>query len=398
MATYQILLDGSDITNKTTSISIERELNSGIVGFSLETFNIVGVKLFKNIIIKRNGSTFVTGMIIDQTDRADTTNKRIFTSYTCQDFGYLLNKRIVLGKYENQTITYIIKDLLSKKATELTQTYVDNNTTKTSADFVYSPLTDALEYLFDIAIGWNYYIDGRNGFHFFKGSESTFGTTITGLNIDLEGLTINYDGVDTYNRVWIIGRKQPSSVMTEIPYTMNGTQTDFGALPYEPSDLKVYFTPTGLPEYQLELVEEGQDSDGKDGTYNVAKRTINLTPAKTGSLRVTFYPMRQVVEYFENPTSLASYPLLEKAVTNVDIIDRLEARRYGIAEVNTVSKILKTISFQSSKLLDIEIGQKLVFNINSEAWVITGNYLVKKVTRNITPDFENISVECEEIA
>jgi hypothetical protein len=292
-----------------------------------------------------------------------------------------------------------MKDILTLKAPELTQTFIDNNTTKTNADFIYMPLSNALQYLFDIAIGWNYYIDGKNGFHFFKSSESTFGTTITGANVDIDGLSINYDGVDTYNKVWIVGRKQPLSKATEIFYTSNGTQTDFGPFPYEPSDLKVYYTPSGLPEYQLEMVEEGEDSTNADGTFNIAKRTIRISPAKaSGTIRVVFYPMIQVVEYFENPTSTGSYPLLEKAVTNVDIIDRLEARRYGLAEVNTSSRILKTISFQTSQLLTIEIGQKLVVNINSEAWNVSGNYLVKKTSRSVTPDFEILSVECEEIA
>lgn len=399
MATFQVLLDGADITNKTISISIDRELNSGVVGFSLEAFNVSGVKIFKNVIIKRNGSTFVQGIVVDQSDKSDATNKRIFTSFTCQDFGYLLNKRVVVKKYKDDTITNIMKDLLTTKATELSLTYIDNNTTKTNADFIYMPLSNALSYLFDIAIGWNYYIDGKNGFHFFKNTESTFGTTVTGNNIDIEGLTINYDGVDTYNKIWIVGRKQALSTATEIFYTTNGTQTDFGPFPYEPSDLKVYYTATGLPEYQLEMVEDGEDSTNADGTYNITKRTFRVFPAKgTGTIRVVFNPMIQVVEYFENPTSQASYPLLEKAVTNVDIIDRLEARRFGLAEVSNSSKILKTISFQTSQLLTIEIGQKLIFNINSEAWVISGNYLVKKTSRSVTPDFEILSVECEEIA
>lgn len=397
MATFQVLLDSVDITTKTTSISIERELNSGVVGFTLETFNISGQKLFKSIVIKRDGSTLVSGLVIDQTDRSDITNKRIFSSLTCQDFGYLLNKRIVTQKYANKSITTIMKDLLTNKASELSQTYINDNTTLTSAEFIYMPLSDALNYLFDLAIGWHYYIDGKNGFHFFSGFEST-GSTITGANIDLQGLTVNYDGVDTYNRIWIVGRKQASSTLTEIPYTANGTQIDFGVLPYEPSGLKVYFKPSGLPEYELTLVEEGQDATNADGTYNAAKKTFRVSPAKTGTFRATFYPMRQVVEYFENSTSIANYPLMEKAVTNVDVIDRLEARRYGLAQVNTASKILKTITFTTSRLLTIEIGQKLVFNVNAEAWVLTGNFLVKKVTRNITPDYEVLEVECEEIA
>lgn len=394
---YQVLLDSVDITNKTTSINIERQLNSGVVGFTLDTFNIGGVKLFKTIIIKKNSVTLVQGIVVDQTDRADVTNKRIFSNLTCQDFGYLLNKRIVAQNYTNQTITNIMKDLLTKKASELSQTNIDTNSTITSAKFIYMPLSNALNYLFDLAIGWHYYIDGNNGFHFFDGFEST-GSTITATDIDLEGLTINYDGIDTYNRVWIVGRKQPSTTLSQIPYVANGTQIDFGVLPYEPYNLRVYFKPSGLPEYELDLVEEGDDASGADGTYNAAKRTFRISPAKTGDLRATFYPMRQVVEYFENSASIATYPLMEKAVTNVDVIDRLEARKYGLAEVNATSKIIKTISFQTSKLLNIEIGQKVVFNINHEAWTITGNYLVKKVTRNITPDFEVVQVEAEEIA
>lgn len=394
---YTVLLQGVNITNKVLSISIDREINSGIVGFSLETKNIGSVVIFKNIEIKKNGTTIVKGIVVDQTDKGADTNKIAFSSLQCQDFGYLLTKRIISETYKNSSISTVLKDVLNKKAPELTTTAIQSNTTKVNLKFVYQTLKDVLDSLFDIDSRWNYYIDGQNGVHFFEDYES-IGPTITASKIQPTSLSINYDGVEHFNRVWIVGRKQPSATTTEIPYTLNGTQTDFGPLPYEPYNFRAYFKPSGLPEYELNFVEEGQDSAEADGTFNSARRTFRISPAKTGSLRVTFRPMKQVVEYFENTPNIETNGLMEKAVTNVDVVDRLEARRYGQAEVNYSSKILKTISFTSihPDVLDIELGQLVPIDIVSGVWNLSGNYLISKINKSISFDNEIVEVEAVE--
>lgn len=394
---YTVLLDGVNITNKVLSVSIDRELNSGVVGFSLEVKNLGSVQIFNGIEVKKNSSTLVKGIVVDQTDRGADTNKVILSSLQCQDFGYLLNKRIISATYKDETISNILKDVLAKKSPELTTTAIQDNTTKVSVKYVYQTLKDVLDSLFDMDSRWNYYIDGQNGVHFFKDYE-TAGTTITAQKLQPSSLSINYDGVEHFNRVWIVGRKQPSATTTEIPFTLNGTQVDFGPLPYEPYNLRFYFTPSGLPEYELNVVEEGQESNDADGTYNAGKRTFKISPAKTGTLRVTFKPMRQVVEYFENSAGITDNGLMEKAVTNVDVIDRLEARRYGQAEVNTSSKITKTISFTSTHpdILNAELGQLCSVSIVSGSWNFTGSYLITKLNKSITPELEIVDVEAIE--
>jgi hypothetical protein len=394
---YTVLLEGVNITNKVLSISIDRELNSGVVGFSLETKNIGSVQIFNEIEVKKDGTTLVKGIIVDQTDKGGDTNQLIFSSLDCQDFGYLLNKRIISESYKDETISNVMKDVLTKKAPELTTTAIQENTSKITVRYVYQTLKEVLDSLFDMDARWNYYIDGQNGVHFFKDYEA-LGTTITAQKIQPSSLSINYDGIEHFNRVWIVGRKQPSASTTEIPFTLNGTQTDFGPLPYEPFNLRFYFTPSGLPEYELNMVEEGQDTSSADGTYNAGKRTFKITPAKTGTLRVTFRPMRQVVEYFENSANITANGVMEKAVTNVDVIDRLEARRYGQAEVNTSSRITKTISFTSTHadLLNAELGQLVTLNIVSGAWNLNGSYLITKINKSITPDIEQVEVEAIE--
>lgn len=390
-----------DITNRTRLVQITDVLDSGVTAYKVDCRAIYTVHFFHHLTVKNGSSIVITGIIVDQSDRDAGGDKQ--TIFTCQDYGYFLTKRIVAESYAGKTASYMLSSMIGKYFTEGSGNNIDASSEAISeAKFTYVYLKDAIEYIMGMSYGWHYYIDKQKDFHFFNGSEST-GTTLTASMIKVGSLQIDYEGIDHYNRVWIVGTKQAAANAINVYYTADGAQKYYGPLPYEPANLAIYFTPNGLPEYQLTIKAEGSDTDDAEAVYNSKNRTFYLTqPATfTGKLRANFKPMQQFIEYFENAPDKAAYGLMEKAVKNKDVTSKLEARRYGLAEVKKSSEVKRTIKFSSDHvdLINASIGQKLIMNIQKSPWSVTGNFLITRIDRTLNPadGYMTVSVETEEL-
>jgi len=390
-----------NITSRTRLVQISEVLDSGVTGFKVECRAITSAHFFHHLTVKSGATTIITGIIVDQSDRDAGGEKQ--TIFTCQDYGYFLTKRIVAESYTSKTASYMLSALMTKYFTEGTGTNIDTSTEViTESKFTYVTLKDAIEYIMGMSYNWHYYIDKTKDFHFFYSYESS-GTTITTAKIKTATLQVDYEGIDHYNRVWIVGRKQPSTNAINVYYTADGEQKYFGPLPYEPANLAVYFTPSGLPEYQLIIVSQGSDISNAEAVYNSKNRTFYLVDPSfyIGKLRANFKPMQQFIEYFENNSDKALYGLMEKVVKNKDVTDKLEARRYGKAEVQKSSSVKRTIRFSSdhADVRAASIGQKLTMSIATSPWSVTGDFLVTRMERTIRPEtnYATVTVEMEEL-
>lgn len=390
-----------DITSRTRNVQISKVLDTGVTSFTVNCRNIFLVHIFNRITIKKNSVTIISGVVVDQNEKDAGGDKDVV--FACQNIGYFLPKRIVAEAFANKTASYMLNALIAKYLPEVTAINIDASTEViTEARFIYMTLKDVFEYIMNLqGPYWHYYIDDTDDYHFFYDFEQ-IGTTITADKIQLNTLGLDYEGIDHYNRVWVVGRKQPSTTAIDIYHTANGEQKYFGPLPYEPAALKIYYTPNGLPEYQLDISTEGNTTDDTEVIYNTKQKAYYLvnTESYTGKLRVNFKPMKQFIEYFENVADRDNFGLMEKAIKNKDVNNQLETRKYGKAAVQESSIILKRVTFNSyhPDMLTAQIGQKCPVNIVAGAWNITGDYLITRIVRSIPTDKnEYVSVEMEEL-
>jgi hypothetical protein len=390
-----------DISARTRGIQITKMLDSALTVFKLNCRAIALSHLFHKMTVKDSGTDMISGIITGQSDRSSRTDKE--TVFTCIDWGYFLAKRIVNKKYTSQLASAILEDMFSTYAADFTTTNVDESTAIiTDALFQYMPLRDCLEYIMDMSPDWHYYIDKDKDLHFFYIYESD-GPAITQSNIHIDTLQVDYEGIDHYNRVWIVGSKQAAASAIDVYYTADGTQRYFGPLPYEPNSLSIHFTPTGLPEYEYSIALE-QDDDGSsyEMLYTPKSRVIyypSYESPGTGVIRCNFKPLRQFIDYFENADDIADYGLMEKAVKNVTITDKIEARRYGTAEVTRASEIKRILRFQTDDTnhLAADLGERCAVSISSGDWSISGNFLITGIVDTIADNYLIRQLELKEL-
>lgn len=396
-----ILAQTFNITTKTISYQTTEVLDTPILDFKVNSRAIYAAHLFHKMTIKKDGVTALQGVIVDQADRQSNGDKT--TGFPCQNKGYYAQKRIVAEVYYNRTASYILTHLINKYLPEVSASMINASTeVLKEIKFTYVYLKDAIEYIMDLMPGWRYFIDSADRFHFFFKTDGT-GTTITESMLAIDSLGVDYEGIDHYNRVWIVGNKEAAPSAIDVYYTADGEQKYFGPLPYEPSSLAIYITPSGLPEYPLTIGSEGAGGDF-EAIYNAKQRIFYLTDPvlMVGKLRANFKPIRQFIDYYENVGDVQKFGLMEKAIKNKDVTNQTETRRYGKASVQESSVTKRKITFTSdhTNILNASLGQKRVVNIQKDEWNITGNFVFTRITRDISAGRakqEIVSVELEEL-
>lgn len=390
-----------DITNRTLSYQTTEVLDTPILDYKVNSRGINEEHLFHRMTIKKDGVTALSGVIVDQGDKQSQGDKA--TTFTCQNKGYYAQKRIVAEVYLNRTASYILNHLITKYFPEVSTSMIKPSTeVLKEIKFTYVSLKDAIDYIMDLMPGWRYFIDSADRFHFFNKTDGT-GTTINQSMVQLDTLGVDYEGIDHYNRVWIVGNKEAAPTAIDVYYTADGSQKYFGPLPYEPAGLSIYITPSGLPEYQLTIGAEGKDGD-YEAYYNSKQRIFYLDNPSLmiGKLRANFKPVRQFIDYYENVTDIQSFGLMERAVKNKDVTNQAETRRYGRAQVqeSSVKKRKLTFSSDHPNVLNASLGQKRPVSIVKGDWNITGDFIFTRITRDISASRakqEIVSVELEEV-
>ncbi|KKK58019.1 hypothetical protein LCGC14_3048650, partial [marine sediment metagenome] len=140
------------------------------VGQEVEIYND-GIKIFGGIIIK------VTQRIQQY--------KILFFDVECEDYTRLLDRKLVINSYKNQTIQEIIEDINNNFLTGFTI----NNVTGGSREvayiaFNYIPVSQALQRLADL-ISFDWYVDFDKDIHFFAKETSFAPFEINDVNLNL---------------------------------------------------------------------------------------------------------------------------------------------------------------------------------------------------------------------
>lgn len=390
-----------DITSKTQSFQTTEVLDTPILDFKVNSRAIYEAHLFDRLTIKKDGATALGGVVVDQADRNSNSQKT--TTFTCQNKGYYAQKRIVAEVYYNRTASYILNHMITKYFPEVSPSMIQESTeVLKEIKFTYVSLADAIEYIMDLMPGWRYYIDRSDRFHFFYKTDGT-GVTINQSMLEMDSLGVDYEGIDHYNRVWIVGNKEAAPTAIDVYYTGDGSQKYFGPLPYEPASLAIYIKPDGLPEYQLTVGSEGSDGDF-EVYYNSKQRVFYFSDPSfmIGKIRANLKPIRQFIDYYENVADRDNYGLMERAIKNKDVTNQAETRRYGRAQVNESSVINRKIRFTSDHpdILSATLGQKRAVSIIKNEWNITGNFIFTRITRDVSASRirkEIVSVELEEL-
>jgi hypothetical protein len=161
-------------------------------------------------------------------------------------------------------------------------------------------------------------------------------------------------------------------------------------------------------------VKVGADNAKADTPYNETDESVEWlvnfkekyfrrsptkpTPANGENIKFKYHPEIEIIDYFENPQSVAKYGLYEKAIKDGRITQKLTARQRGRSELKRNSKLLRVISF-STRELNVSKG-RLIRVVIPELKIDSTWRITQINTSIIAPDYVNVekSIEAEEVA
>lgn len=394
MTSYAIVISGPsgtyDITNRTLSASWSRSIGESSSSLDLSCKNIQLNHCMDNVTLTINGELVFSGTIKAQSDEyVELSMKR--TQFKCVDDTDKLQRLLVAETFENQTAKQILTAIRNKYATWLDISNVrDIGGTIESLTINYETFASVIEKLAELTGAyWN--LSANNELSFFLDNDGNADFDFNPARI-LEGsFSLEQTAADIANRVWIIGAKQASPNTIEQTFIGDGNN-QFYSLAYVPNYPNVFENNVS----KTIEVDKGTNAD-TDYIYNkkekVLKRVAGNLPNGL-TLRIQYRPTVQVIDYFEDPTSVAINGLYEKAIRDKKITDKAAARKRGRAELKRIKDVIRFAKW-NTRSWQVNPGQltKLtmpLFNVNS-FWRINA------IDVDLSPEDVIASISAEEV-
>ena len=339
-----------------------------VVGHTVEIYND-GTKIFGGVVVK-----FIQGA---------EDYKIILYDIECEDFTRLLDRRLVINSYTNQTILQIIEDINNNFLTDFTINNVKVVSKVVSfIAFNYLPASQCLQRLADL-INFDWFVDYDRDIHFFAKAFSTapFDLIDTDGSYIFKSLKIRRDNSQLKNKVFIRGGEFLADTLTT-EFISDGIQNTY-ALPYRYDELKTSVTG--------EVWEQGIDNidvpSTKDYIWNNEEKFIRFRgdriPSDTSSIKISgqpFLPVRVVVQDEESIAQMVSVEggigEYEYLVIDKSINSREGARERAAAELEAYKVTLSEGSFRTYND-GLIAGQTIT--VNSVAHGINETFTINKV-------------------
>lgn len=389
MLDLQLLIDSIDRTNliEFGSLSKDDLINQRVdtLRFSLSKF---GDRTFVPTVNAEvelyDGATKIFGGVI-------ITIKEVLDDHTilnfeveCADYTRLLDRRLVVERYTEETVNDIIADILTKYCPEFTGTNVDCDLEVASVTFNRRPVSECIQKLAQLT-GFSWYVDYDKDLHFFeKNTEpAPFGITDTNGNALPDSLVITNDITQIRNRVYIRGGEAIGVTRTET-FLANGDDATFRLAN------KFYALP--VVEVNSSPVTVGIDyldnEDDFDAFWNFNEKYVrfkNTTlPALNDVIDVTGDPLFPIIVQVEDLVSISTYGVYEFARIDKTIRSRDEAVALAIAELTAYGNGINEGSFDTYTS-GLKSGQ--IININSTLRGVSEDFVIQRVSfRQMSPE------------
>jgi len=396
-----------NVTPRTMNATITEKIDA-ISTFSIGLQNLTHTHAFDDIDVRYDNKTIFKGVVEAQSDRIR--GGRRFTSWKGRDYTVKLENRVVNKIYTNMTVEAIISDLLASYPCGVT----GNNVKPTlrvveQIRFPFISLLECIKQLADI-VGWRWFIDANNDLHFFEKHEGTaslvFSTTTNGgLRRNILNDTIEMGaemGDKMANRVWVIGAKTAAKETRTQTFQTPGER--IFKLGFTPRNYKVYKNGVKIADDKVRLdTPQNEANSSTEILVNLANQVIRIPDSKPAlgtndTLRIEYNPEIQIIDYFEDPSSVRKFGLYEKAIKDRQIIEKMAARSRGRAELKRRNTALRTIQFDTTEM-NVQRGKRYHIVVPElyvdSYWLCTG-----VITTIQAPDKVNVSktVEFEEVS
>lgn len=295
----------------------------------------------------------------------------------CCDYSQFLDRRLVLERYDDETIENIIKDIIDKYAEGFTYNNVSCDTVVKTMLFNRLTVSACLDRLAE-AVNYSWYVDYEKDIHFFPRNENPAPFSITDTNGSyLQGtLEISDDLSQIRNKVVIRGGEERGVLRTE-RYIADGDQTNF--------PLAHKFAT--IPTVKVNSVEKtvGIDflhaEENYDCFWNYQQKYVRFKdstkPSSGQTVEISGEPLFPILVNVIDGLSIEKYGIYEFFKEDKNITSRAEALRYAKAELQAYKDGVREGKFVTNRA-GLRSGQ--IINVNSEILGINEDFLIQRIS------------------
>lgn len=313
------------------------------------------------------------GGIIISVQKSITANMVVF-DVECCDYTHNLNRSLVLERYENKKVDYIIADILEKYAPDFTGTNVDCDITISTMLFNRLSISECLEKL-SKAVNYYWYVDYDKDVHFFAYDKNSAPFNLTDDNGSWirETLKITDDLSQIRNIVTIRGSEERGLERTEIYLGVAGQMVfplanKFAEIPdVEVDDVAV--------DVGVDFLDQ---EEGYDCFWSFAQKLLRFKSDMNGKkVEITGIPLFPILVKIPEWNSIDKYGKYEFYKEDKSITSRAEAYKYAQAQLAAYKDGVIEGEFQTNKA-GLRSGQQI--NINSTLLGVNEDFLIQSVS------------------
>lgn len=302
---------------------------------------------------------------------------------SAKDYSHLLDRKLVIERYEGQNVRAIIQDIIAKYAIDFTATTFVEGALINIEVITFDRLTIS-SVLTALANQLNYYwyVDYEKRIHFFPKNEEAAPFSITDVsnNYVFDSLSVDVDFSQIRNRVIVKGDEAESNERT---IKLNGTGTNRGF----PLAFKFSTVPTVIVSTVAKTVGiDGVDDEATvDVLWNQIQQSLNFSASEipalaTENIEVTGIPLSPLTVIVSDSPSIALYGTYEYKKEEPRLTTRVDAIAYGKAELDAYKDPIYNIKFVTNTY-GLRAGQNIT--INSAKREVNDDFLITRVTFNM---------------
>jgi hypothetical protein len=384
-----INIDGTDRTNKVQwrSLKITNALTSqqDVCQFDIlwESVNHTYKPTIGEIVEVIDGSTTVFKGPIVAIEDNPTNYRSSLLRIDCRDYGRLLDRKLVVNIYENQTVNAIVADIISTYTSGFTTNNVNSSLTIDYIAFNYETVSEALAQIAEVgSLDW--YVDSDQDIHMFAKEENSAPTAVEDDNgvIYAQSLVVRDDNSQVRNQIYVRGSEYEGTKFTA-EMESDGIRHIY-ELPYRYKEFAC--TLTGQPlSIGIDYIDEADDYDA---LYNFQEKIIRWKeadkPSSGATIRYSGKPMLPVIVKVsdrEAQSVMASDEgygdgVYEHVIIDKSIKSKEGARQRANAEIVRYKTTMSEGEFKTTTS-GFRAGQRV--QVNSVSRGVNKYYMINKV-------------------
>jgi hypothetical protein len=316
-------------------------------------------------VVVTNNSVNIFGGFIVRINTVSNTNTEVLYEVQCSDYSVYLKRKLVIDRYENETVKDIIDDLLTNYADEaITTDNVSINKVLTSIAFNGLTVAECLDKLADLLNAY-WYIDNDKDIHFFykNTEEAPFDLTDTSSNYIYNTLKIEEDITQLKNRVTVRGGSNPSDTNRIELIVSQDDDQDIFPLGYKFASLPVVKVNDVAVTVGTEYLTDDLTVQCQ---WSFQEKSIRFTsgniPTSGDIITIEGKILIPVIVRISNNASISDFGVFEYQINDPTIKSNDQAIERAISELNSYSNEIHDGSFRTYND-GLKAGQ--LININS---------------------------------